>query len=60
MALVLFNITWMNHYQGHSPSDRVYKGGKYVEENETGGEVYNFQSVDGWYYGYVQPSGDYI
>lgn len=50
----------MNHYQGHSPSDRVYKGGKYVEENETGGEVHNFQPFDGWCHGYVQPSGGNI
>ena len=60
MALVLFNITWMNRYRGQTASDRVYKGGKYVEENETGGEVYNFLPIDGWCYGYVQPPNNTI
>ena len=59
MALVLFNIGWMQYYRGQTSSDRIINGGNYVKDNETGGEINNFQpdTGDGFYYGYVQPPG---
>ena len=57
MPLILFNIGWMKHYRGQRASDRIFNGGKYVQENETGGEVKNFLPVDSYCYGYVQPPG---
>ena len=30
MALVLFNIGWMQYYRGQTSSDRIINGGKYV------------------------------
>ena len=53
MPLVLFNIGWMKHYRGQTSSDRIFNGGRYVEENETGSEVRNFEPLDGQCYGYV-------
>lgn len=60
MALVIFNIGWMNDYRGQTSSDRIINGGSYVRDNETGGEIKNFLPIDGWYYGYVQPPGSGI
>ena len=60
MALVLFNIGWMKHYQGQTPSDRIINGGSYVKDNETGGEVENFRPHGDWHYAYVQPLGNKI
>ena len=61
MTLVLFNIGWMERYEGQSLSDRIINGGSYVRDNKTGGEIWNFQEQpDGWCYGYVQPSGSGI
>ena len=51
---MLFNIGWMKHYQGQTPSDRIFNGGSYVQENKTGGEVRNFKPVNGRCYGYVR------
>ena len=42
VAMVLFNIGWMNRYRGDKRADRLINGGKYVLENGTGGEVENF------------------
>ena len=53
MPLVLFNIGWMKYYRGQTQSDRIFNGGKYVKDNETGSEIRNFEPVDGWCYGYV-------
>ena len=57
MPLVLFNIGWMKHYQGQTPFDRISKGGRFVQKNKIGGEVRNFEPVDGWCYGYVRVPG---
>ena len=60
MALVLFNIGWMQYYRGQTKSDRIFNGGSYVKENKFGHEVENFQPIDDSYYGYVQPPGSGI
>ena len=54
MSLVLFNIGWMERYRGQTKSDRIFNGGRYVQENEIGGEVGNFEPANGRCYGYVR------
>lgn len=54
MALVLFNIGWMKHYRGQTPSDGIFNGGSYVAEYDTGHEVRNFEPANGRCYGYVR------
>lgn len=53
--LLFCNIGWMENYRGITDTDQIINGGKYIKENQTGGEVYNFQDFEGYYYGYVQP-----
>lgn len=60
MVLVLFNIGWMKYYKGQTRSDRISKGGKYVADHKTGGEVKNFLPEGNFFYGYVRPPGDKI
>ena len=55
MRLVLFNIGWMERYQGRTPDDSIHGGGAYVDEHEHGSEVENFLPIGGWYYGYGRP-----
>ncbi len=55
MPLVLFNIGWMNHYQGLTENDRIFNGGRYVDDNKTGGEICNYLPLGDYCYGYVQP-----
>ena len=57
MPLVLFNVGWMRRYRGQMESDQIFNGGRYVRENKIGGEVRNFEAVDGWCYGYVRVPG---
>ena len=57
MPFVLFNIGWMEHYRGQTESDRIFNGGRYVQKNATGGEVRNFEPVNGRCYGYVRTKG---
>jgi hypothetical protein len=52
--VLLFNIGWMRHYHGQTPSDRIINGGKYVAENENGGEVTNFRPLKGRCYAYAR------
>ena len=60
MPLVLFNIGWMRRYRGQTQTDRIVNGGRYIRDNETGGEIRNFLPVRRHLYGYVQPPGDRI
>ena len=52
---IFFNCGWMDLYDGQAD---IFGGGKFVTENKTGGEIYNFRIFDGKVYGYVQPSKD--
>jgi hypothetical protein len=54
--LFFCNIGWMNRYEGlEGKPDKIVGGGKYVDENETGGEVCNFLIADnGCVYGHVE------
>ena len=55
MGLVLFNVGWMERYQGRTPDDSIHGGGAYVDEHEHGSEVENFLPIGDWYYGYGRP-----
>ena len=59
MPLILFNIGWMKYYRGLIDDDRIFNGGRYIEENQTGAEVENFLPKDGFCYGYVGVSVDH-
>ena len=53
--IIFFNIGWMTHYQGPSATDPIQGGGRYVAENQSGAEEYNFKPYRKRLYGYVQP-----
>lgn len=61
MKLLFCNVGWMEGYKGkrdskgRSTKDKIYGGGRYVNENKRGGEMCNFEPVNGVVYGYVQP-----
>ena len=55
MPLVLFNISWMERYQGQTPDDSIHGGGAYPDEHRHGFEVENFLPIGGWYYGHGEP-----
>ena len=57
--IVFFNIGWMDFYKAIS-NDTILGGGKYVEKEGWGYEMFNFQDCQGLYYGYVQPKIDNI
>ena len=52
--VVVFNIAWMKGYNGVAPDDVPIHGGKYVDDNLYGAEVYNFQPYRGKTYGFVE------
>lgn len=56
--LFFCNIGWMTKYQGlRNKNDKIVGGGRYVEENEYGGEICNFlKTDDGNVYGFVETS----
>ena len=55
--IVVFHTAWMARYDGDRAS--LSAGGfKYAAEYGYGHEMYNFRNVDGYYYGYVPPTGD--
>jgi hypothetical protein len=55
--LVFFRIAWMSDYRGASRDDVPRGAGSHVEMTHDGGEVYNFLSQSGKYYGYVRVGG---
>jgi hypothetical protein len=48
---VFFNVTWMEFYQG--PEDLISGGGRYIDDNGYGHEMFNFKEYQGKVYGYV-------
>lgn len=53
MKILFANIGWMSHYQGITESDKIKGGGSYYPEGKH--EAYNFMSINGICYGYVEP-----
>lgn len=56
--VVFCEIAWMKYYAGVFEDDKPMNGGKYIEENEDGGEVFNFTPYNHKCYGYVMHYGD--
>ena len=55
MGTILYcRIGTMNYYQGLN-NDSISGGERYLRENKIGGEIYNFQFINGNYYGFVEP-----
>ncbi|WP_207425689.1 DUF3883 domain-containing protein [Pedobacter sp. SYSU D00535] len=55
--LLFLNTGWMDLYQGLA-NDSIRGGGKHVQREGWGGEVYNFKPHRGNCYAYVQPKID--
>ena len=56
--VVFCEVAWMKQYRGVTDDDKPMNGGKYIEENGDGGEVYNFKPCNRKCYGYVMHYGD--
>lgn len=56
MPMLLCRTGWMNYYQGLSDNDQVINGGDYVDQNQTGHEIFNFKPIGNRYYGNVHPT----
>ncbi|QLY40650.1 HNH endonuclease [Hujiaoplasma nucleasis] len=54
IKILYCNVAPMDKYQGLE-EESLLKGGKYIQENGVGFELYNFKEIDGKYYGFVQP-----
>ncbi|MDP1818138.1 MAG: DUF3883 domain-containing protein, partial [Leadbetterella sp.] len=50
------NTGWMNFYKGLA-NDPIKNGGEHVRKYGWGGEIFNFEEVDGKHYGYVEAGG---
>ena len=56
MPVLFARIGWMRFYGGPVPGDeRPIRGGAY-NENNIGGEVYNFRVTKGHLYGFFKPT----
>lgn len=60
MPILFCNVGWMEKYQGLHAGDSIEGGGSFVAKEGRGHEICNFASVEGKYFGYVQPSGAQI
>lgn len=56
MKVIFCNTAYMKYYCG-TDGDTPRNGGKYVNENNTGGEAYNFLDDNGKCYGYFMTYG---
>lgn len=55
--IVFCNIAHMKYYRGVTDDDKPANGGKWVEENGTAYECYNFMPFNHYCYGYFQHVG---
>ena len=55
--IVFFNTGWMDFYKGIS-NDPITGGGKHVDSQGWGGEMFNFKDYRERVYGFVQPKID--
>jgi hypothetical protein len=54
--VIFFNVGWMERYQGNPEQESIKGGGKFVDKNGYGYEMFNFLPFNGHMYGYVQPT----
>ena len=52
--LLYCNVAPMEKYQGIEDNS-LLNGGKYIKEHGVGFELYNYQEIKGYHYGFVQP-----
>lgn len=58
MHKVIFcEVAWMKYYAGADEEDQPRHGGKYIDANGEGGEIYNFSPYNHYCYGYVMHYG---
>jgi hypothetical protein len=55
--IIFFNTGWMTFYEGIK-NDRITGGGKHVDKEGWGVEMFNFKAFENNLYGYVQPKID--
>lgn len=51
---IFLRIAWMKNYKGVTKEDIPKGAGSHVANTQDGGEVYNFLSIKGKYYGYAR------
>ena len=56
--VVFCEVAWMKYYAGIYGNDKPMNGGKFIDENGEGGEIYNFFPYNHKCYGYVMHYGD--
>ena len=56
--VVFCEVAWMKYYAGIYGNDKPMNGGKFIDENGEGGEIYNFEPYNHKCYGYVMHYGD--
>ncbi len=56
--IIFLRIAWMTDYKGKTRYDIPEGAGSYVDENQDGGEVNNFRSINGKHYGFVRVQRD--
>lgn len=56
--IIFCEIAWMKYYAGIYDDDKPMNGGKYIDENGEGGEIFNFVPYNHKCYGYVMHQGD--
>lgn len=54
--MIFCRVGWMVSYCGLASGDKITGGGAFVEEQDHGHEIFNFQDCKGTVYGYVQPT----
>ena len=56
--VVFCEIAWMKYYSGIYDDDKPVNGGRYIDENGEGGEIFNFFPYNHKCYGYVMHTGN--
>jgi uncharacterized protein DUF3883 len=56
--IIFFNTGWMREYKGIKDDDVIEGGGKHIQREGWGGEIYNFLEHEGKLYGYVEAGGN--
>ena len=56
--VVFCEIAWMKYYSGIYDDDKPVNGGRYIDENGEGGEIFNFSPYNHKCYGYVMHTGN--
>ena len=44
--MIFFRIGWMQNYSGLNQQDQIIGGGGFIDENQFGHEIFNFQPYE--------------